>query len=60
MRNVLGYVLRDDKVKEGYIDITGPFNYDEISCDNVYQAFLDEKRLSDGTLWEVQTALCFR
>lgn len=45
MKNVLGYVLRDDKVKEGYIDITGPFYYDEISCDNVYQAFRDEKRL---------------
>lgn len=25
MRNVIEYVLRDDKVREGYVDITGPY-----------------------------------
>ena len=45
MRNVIEYVLRDDKVREGYVDITGPFNYEQINRDNVYRSFLDEKKL---------------
>ena len=44
MRNVIEYVLRDDKVREGYVDITGPFNYEQINRDNVYRSFLDEKK----------------
>lgn len=47
MRNVLEYVLRDEKVKEGYVHITGPYNYETINWDNVYKAFLDEKKLWD-------------
>ena len=45
MRNVIAYVLRNDKVKEGYVDITGPYEPEIINWDNVYQAFLREKRL---------------
>lgn len=47
MRNVIEYVLQDQKVREGYVAITGPYNSDTINWDNVYNAFLDEKRLWD-------------
>lgn len=45
MRNVIEYVLQDQKVKEGYVAITGPYSPDQINWDNVYNAFLEEKRL---------------
>ena len=45
MRNVISYVLRCDKVREGFVDITGPYNHDSINWDKVYQVFLHEKRL---------------
>lgn len=45
MRNVIQYVLQDQKVIEGYVDITGPFNFDKIDWDNVYQSFMEEKKL---------------
>ena len=45
MRNVIEYVLQDQKVREGYVAITGPYNSDTLNWDNVYNAFLDEKRL---------------
>ncbi len=45
MRNVIEYVLQDQKVKDGYVEITGPYNYDQINWDNVYRSFLDEKKL---------------
>lgn len=47
MRNVIEYVLQDQKVKDGYVEITGPYNYDQINWDNVYRSFLDEKKLWD-------------
>jgi len=47
MRNVIEYVLQDQKVREGYVAITGPYSPEEINWDNVYNAFLDEKRLWD-------------
>ena len=47
MRNVISYVLRSDKVKEGYVDITGPYEHEVIDWDHVYRAFLHEKRLWD-------------
>ena len=47
MRNVIEYVLQDQKVREGYVAITGPYNPDILNWDNVYNAFLDEKRLWD-------------
>ena len=45
MRNVLEYVLRDKKVKEGFAYISGPYTGDTINYDEVYQAWLREKRL---------------
>lgn len=45
MRNVIEYVLQDKKVREGYVTITGPYAPDQITWDNVYNAFLEEKRL---------------
>lgn len=45
MRNVIEYVLQDTKVKEGYVAITGPYAPEQINWDNVYNAFLEEKKL---------------
>lgn len=45
MRNVIEYVLQDQKVKEGYVTITGPYAPEQINWDNVYRSFLDEKKL---------------
>ncbi|MCR5127945.1 MAG: relaxase/mobilization nuclease domain-containing protein [Lachnospiraceae bacterium] len=47
MRNVLEYVLRDEKVKEGYVEIAGPYSGETINYDEVYQTWLAEKRLWD-------------
>jgi len=45
MRNVIQYVLQDKKVREGFVEITGPYDADTINWDDVYKAFLYEKRL---------------
>ena len=45
MRNVIEYVLQDRKVLDGYVDITGPYEPSRITYDDVYRAFLEEKRL---------------
>lgn len=45
LRNVIEYVLQDQKVKEGYVTITGPYAPEQINWDNVYNAFLEEKKL---------------
>ena len=45
MRNVIEYVLQDQKVKDGYVAITGPYAPEQINWDNVYNAFLEEKKL---------------
>ena len=47
MRNVLEYVLRDEKVKEGYVFIEGPYAGDSISYDEVYQTWIREKQIWD-------------
>lgn len=47
MRNVIEYVLQDQKVKEGYVAITGPYTPEQINWDSVYNAFLEEKKLWD-------------
>lgn len=43
LRNTIEYVLRDDKVKEGYVDVIGPAP-EHITWDNMYRSFLDEKK----------------
>ena len=45
MRNVLEYVLRDEKVKEGYVEIDGPFSGETVNYDTLYRSWLAEKRL---------------
>ena len=45
MRNVIQYVLQEKKVIDGYADIIGPYEPDRITYDDVYQAFLEEKRI---------------
>ena len=45
MRNVIQYVLQEKKVIDGYADIIGPYEPDRITYDDVYQAFLEEKKI---------------
>ena len=45
MRSLIRYVLKDEKVQDGYVMVQGPFNYDVINTENVTQAFIDEKQL---------------
>lgn len=45
MRNVINYVLQDQKVIEGFVEITGPYSYETINRDHVYCAFLEEKKV---------------
>lgn len=45
MRNVINYVLQNQKVIEGYVEITGPYSYETINQDHVYCAFLEEKKM---------------
>ena len=39
MRNCIEYVLKDQKVSGGYIEITGPYAEDTIDYDKVYNSF---------------------
>ena len=45
MKNVIEYVCRDEKVKEGYAFISGPYTGDTINYDDIYQCWIKEKRL---------------
>ena len=47
MNNVLEYVLRDEKIKEGYVTVTGPYNENEIDYKKIYQSWIEEKKLWD-------------
>lgn len=47
MRNVIEYVLRDDKVKQGYVEITGPYSSETINYDDIYRTWINEKKLWD-------------
>lgn len=44
MRDIIEYVLNNSKVKEGYVDITGPYFADTINYADVYRTWLEEKR----------------
>ena len=37
MRNVIQYVLQDNKIKYNLTYMSGPFEYDEINWNNVYK-----------------------
>jgi len=45
MKSCIAYVLRSDKVKEGYVAMVGPYRYKDINVNNVVQTFIDEKQL---------------
>ena len=45
MRNCIEYVLRVDKIEQEFVGVTGPFSAEVINYDNVYRAFIDEKKL---------------
>ena len=47
LRNTIEYVLKDEKAKEGYLDVTGPFSEQDITCDAVYRTWLEEKKIWD-------------
>ncbi|MBR6402258.1 MAG: relaxase/mobilization nuclease domain-containing protein [Eubacterium sp.] len=47
MRNVLEYVLRDEKIKEGYVFIAGPYSGETVNYDELYQTWLKEKYIWD-------------
>ena len=45
MRNCIEYVLREGKTDQHLVHIIGPYPYEEVNYDLVYQSFLEEKRL---------------
>jgi hypothetical protein len=47
MRNCLEYVLREEKLREHYKEILGPYAPEEITPFEVYQTWLEEKKLWD-------------
>lgn len=49
MRNCIEYALRDTKVQDGYVAVTGPYQYDEITWDKVNRAFNEEKEIWNKT-----------
>ena len=44
MRNVIEYVLQEEKIRQGYVEITGPYAAQTINYDDVYRTWLEEKR----------------
>ena len=51
----LYYVMHDEKIDERYVIVTGPFPFNEITSDNVYEAFIKEKELwnkDEGRMYE--------
>ena len=47
MRNVLEYILRDQKIQDGYVEISGPYDGETVNYDDVYRSWLTEKKLWD-------------
>ncbi len=47
MRNLIEYVLKEGKNKDGYIEITGPYEAPTINYDDVYNTWVNEKILWD-------------
>lgn len=47
MRNLIEYVLKEGKNKDGYVEITGPYEAPTTNYDDVYKTWLNEKILWD-------------
>ena len=45
MRNCIEYILREGKTEQHLVHIVGPYPYEKVNYDLVYQSFLAEKRL---------------
>lgn len=45
MRNAIQYVLQEQKIKDNLTYISGPYEYGDITWDNVYKSFNKEKEL---------------
>ena len=45
MRNAIQYVLQEKKIKDNLTYISGPYEYGNITWDNVYKSFNKEKEL---------------
>lgn len=45
MRNCLNYVLGEEKTDETLMYVDGPYEYDTVTPENVYQSFIGEKKL---------------
>lgn len=45
MRNCIEYVLREGKTEQHLVHFIGPYPYEKVNYDLVYQSFLAEKRL---------------
>lgn len=61
LKSCLAYILRPDKIRDDYIAVTGPYNYDKVSVSNVSQSFIDEKKLwgKDSGRMYVHSVLSF-
>ena len=46
-RKCIAYVLKDSKIKDELVYMTGPYPCDEINVQGVYDAFMDEKEIWD-------------
>lgn len=44
LRSCIRYVMREEKTKDNLMAVTGPFEKEEITPDNVLDAFLEEKK----------------
>ncbi len=42
MRSLIRYVLKDEKVQDGYVMVQGPFNYDVINAETSDAAARDD------------------
>ncbi len=45
MKNVISYVLKDEKVKEGYVEINGPYPAESINSKDILNTWIAEKKL---------------
>ena len=47
MRNSIEYVLKEEKIKQGFVALTGPYAAETINYDDIYRTWLEEKRMWD-------------
>lgn len=45
MKQCIKYCLQESKVKQGYCAVTGPYQYETITTENVFKSFIEEKEL---------------